>query len=116
MTYRLFLFFYLIALIEWACIDKNEQKAEASEPSFSQINPSIPYIEIDDVLIGGSGSYYKGKKKHSNVANIKYDRTRNLLINFRAKGFAKGDTLELSWKLDGYNDWSKKVKYESEAI
>jgi two-component sensor histidine kinase len=116
MTYRLLLFFYLVAFIEWACINKNEQKVDASKPSFPQINPSTPYIEIYDVLIGGSGSYYKGKRKHSNVANIKYDQTKNLAIDFSAKGFAKGDTLELSWKLDGYNDWSKNVKCESEFI
>jgi two-component sensor histidine kinase len=92
----------------WKC--SNKEKNINIDPSVAEVKSASnsPRAQIINVLIEGMGPYaWKRNYDSLNVVFLKHDQTRHLGISFHATGFALGEPMEFSWKLEGYsNDWS----------
>ena len=85
-----------------------EAKNIAADPSFAMVklDSTVSQAVISDVLIGGTSYAEFSNYEVFNKISLKYYQN-NLIIVCNARGFHTGDSLEFSWKLEGYNDeWS----------
>jgi len=104
-----FLFLYMACFYGgWNCSNKENNTKIAPSKAEVKSASNSPRAHIMNVSIDRIGPYAWGRNFDSfNVVFLKHDQTRHLGINFHATGFAFGEPMEFSWKLEGYSDaWS----------